>query len=194
MHSRPNIIVRVSIWGAYALVFLLAIPVLGLLLAALIALIAIPATRKAGWILLALFVGVPLVLIPVAGFFWAAASYPSPSASFDRQAILHDQGIRHEITEKARPPGFPSRRDLRLSSSFPATPPMSPPETPATAPAEKQPIDKAITAESAAHRYALSKVLAKTIVEDPKAWREIATNAAEEEDGAAGRESRANPG
>ncbi len=163
---------------AWIKLLVLAIPVVlfGVLLAAAITLIAIPATRKAGWILLALFVGAPLVLIPVAGFIWFDRGVFVP---LHQDGIMQSQTVHNELTRKAEAAGIPiSPGSSRVIEHSPATGPTSPLEAPATPPAEKQPLDKALTAESARLIDVLSKVLAKTIVEDPKAWQDLAAKAA----------------
>jgi hypothetical protein len=76
----------------------------------------------------------------------------------------------------------PSTRTIPPSSpKIPlATPPVSPnPTASQPSPDEKQPLDKTLTAESANLIDALSKVLAKTILEDPKAWQDLAEKASQ---------------
>jgi hypothetical protein len=173
MHSDP--MSSVFLFGEPTMVLLLAIPLLGLLLAAIVTLIAIRATRTAGWVLLALLIGVPLVLGPVAGFFWVGYRDHPILIPSHAQAYPQEQGIGNGITMKAETRAMPASSDV--SPGMEITPTSSPDALVATND-QKQPLDKAITAESARLIDALSKVLAKTIIEDPKAWREIADNAA----------------
>jgi len=152
---------------------LLGVPILGLLLVGLISLIANPRTRIAGIVLLAVFVGVPLLLLPVAAVFWVGISAPVP----ERAAIRPNQPMRQESWPSS---SFDSDRTSKdPSPAAPQvlpTPPAAQPTAEASAPApeEKQPIDKALTAESARLIDALSRILAKTIIEDHKAWEDLA--------------------
>jgi hypothetical protein len=181
--------------------------VCGALLAAVITLIAIPATRKAGWILFALLVGVPLLLLPLAGWIFLERSGPAP----ERVLLPRDDPrVMRQVKQQASWLGPETARDAVVQTApatppiIPSTPPQSQPwdedtlingfyisidppsnsspaqhptETPATAPVEKQPLDKALTAESARLIDALSKVLAKTILENPKTWQDLAAKA-----------------
>jgi hypothetical protein len=187
--------------------------VCGALLAAVITLIAIPATRKAGWILFAFLVGVPLLLLPLAGLWiFLERSGPAP----ERRLLARDDlNVIRQMNQQASWQGPKTARDAVVQTTpaapriIPPTPPQSQPwdedtlingfyisidppsnsspaqhptETPATAPAEKQPIDKALTAESARLIDSLSKVLAKTILENPKTWQDFVAKAARQPD------------
>jgi hypothetical protein len=156
----------------------MAVPLLFVvvLLAVVISLIVVPSTRKVGWIILAVLVGMPLVLIPIAGFFWLKTSR-FETANFGPPPMVNGRTVQGESWQKPNAeipvsetvptpqPIVPSSLEKSAASSSPAN---------VFTPAEKQPIDKALTAESAKLIEALSKVLAKTIVEDHKTWEDLA--------------------
>jgi hypothetical protein len=163
----------VFLFGEPTTLLLLAIPLVGLLLAAIVALIAIRATRTAGWVLLSLFVGMPAVAILMLGLYRKVGPVKAPAnvrsaASAEALQKFGEQLSQAEIHVLS---------DSPPPSVAPKTAEAPPVDSAATPADEKQPLDKAITAESARLIDALSKVLAKTIIEDPKAWREIADNA-----------------
>jgi hypothetical protein len=149
------------------------------LLASVISLLVVPKKRKAGWVLLAFLVGMPLILIPVAGFFLVSGDRVIHNELMRQRPPLPRTATRLPIIE-SDPQSIPTKP--------PALPPVQPAaEIPANAPAnptaptqEKQPLDKALTAESARLIDAFSKVLAKTILEDPKTWQDFAAKAGEQ--------------
>jgi hypothetical protein len=61
------------------------------------------------------------------------------------------------------------------------------PEAPKTSSEAEQPIDKTLTAESSRLIDGLSKLLAKTILENPKTWQDLADKAAEQSKTATGK-------
>jgi hypothetical protein len=218
-------------------ILLLAVTLLGLV----IAIIANSATRKAGWILLAFFLGVPLVLVPLAGFYWFQASksqaerrlIPRDDVTVIHQKINaqgtqslkwdHDTDAKEKVsntywnadgtpyveepaasaidpfseTSTENRPSNSTRKESAaktLSNSLRAqreanaagmknvrkqntNRPATLAEAPSASPEEKQPFDKALSEKSAAWIDALSKVLAKTILEDRRAWEDLAAKA-----------------
>jgi hypothetical protein len=157
----------------------LAIPILlfGVLLATVITLLMFPATRKASAVLLALFLGVPLALFLAFSWYRLAANDMIP------------QPVPQPITFQDMP--APAGRPITLPPGYtPEAPiPLPPGYTPQPAPAkiqsetpkdlteEEQPLEKKLTAESARLIDTLGKVLAKTIIENPKAWQELMAKA-----------------
>ncbi|MCC6124297.1 MAG: hypothetical protein IT426_05005 [Pirellulales bacterium] len=160
---------------------------LGFLLAAVIALLAVPSTRKVGWTLLAIVVGVPLILLPLAAaFFWVRTDrvVMSPRRLLPRD----DATVIRQMNESGRRRQLPDSSDEFQRGAVDPTNQQAPPEAydsavrenPPAAAEENQPLDKALTAESARLIDALSRVLAKTILEDPQAWRNLAAKAEQE--------------
>jgi hypothetical protein len=168
------------------------------LIAVVIALLAVPSTRKAGWVLLAVLVGVPLILVPLAAaLFWVRTSrVETASVEMSPRRLLprDDATVTRQMNERGmRPQPVVSNDEYRrvvvdptnkhvLPEAYDSAVYENPPtaETPAAAAEEKQPLDKALTAESARLIDALSRVLAKTILEDPQAWRNLAAKAEHE--------------
>jgi hypothetical protein len=169
-------------------ILLIAILGLGIFFAIFVGLIAVPSFRKTGWTLLAFFVGIPLVLIPLLVGFRFYRSYAEvrpaefrnnhaeisridgpmtpPSSSMPSESLPAPQVIGEAKSQpKETPAGLETKAEL-------------PAEAVPTPAEEPQPLDKAVTAESSKLVDLLSKALAKMIIDDPKAWKELVTKAA----------------
>jgi hypothetical protein len=137
-----------------------------LLLAIVITLLATPATRKAGLILLAFFAGL-LALLVGSFAIRAITDLPRPAYRPQPRPVTLAEYVEGRAT---RFPASPSTPPSPLPMPSPSKTMF---EAPATLPEDKQPLDKALTAESSRLIEALSKVLAKTILADPKTWHSL---------------------
>jgi hypothetical protein len=99
-------------------------------------------------------------------------------------------------TASPAPPNDNIDHSVNASDSPPAetaspAPQKPAPEAPKTSPEAEQPIDKTLTAESSRLIDGLSKLLAKTILENPKTWQDLADKAAEQSKTATGKNALA---
>jgi hypothetical protein len=156
---------------------LLAIPILfiGFILAVVITLIAIPATRKLAGVLLVLFLCVLVVLVGGLVTYRFTAQRPS--------SIINSHSVQEwsNSTEIPASQIIPPAQSIPLPPSYQPNPPVPNPlrSSPKTIPAapdspeKNQPLNKSLTSESRLIDV-FSKILAKTILEESKAWQELA--------------------
>jgi hypothetical protein len=166
---------------------LLTFPLLGIGIVLAIGLIAVPSFRKTGVTLLAFFIGIPLVLVCLLAVFWGFRSYAATRSptKLDKPKEMS----RMEGPEFQDSPSISVESPSASQATIEANPPLK--ETPAERETrqavlpeasehkeEPRSLDKAVTAESSRLVDLLSKALAKMIIEDPKAWKDLLAKAA----------------
>jgi hypothetical protein len=165
-------------WVAMFVIGIPALLIIFMLIASIV-MIFIPSLRKAGLVLLGIFLVLPVILF--FGFFWIRLGKPRTVTYNPPPQAIDAIPVRDQPSHLI-PPQMLYDEFVQQPQAVAEKAPL-PPKNAAEAsenPEEDQTIDKKLTAETVRYIDGLSKVLAKAILENPKTLQDLASKLAEQ--------------